>query len=226
LEVVTIYQSTTALGATTAPTWQFPAFRSRRDRFLIYTDSGDRISKELLEQVSRRDAAALRAIYQRCSGRVLALSLRILRTQSEAEEVVQETFLEIWKRAHEYDPRRGGIEGWVLTIARSRAIDRLRSQGIAARYHSAATLDDSLTGLPVVPDSAEQKQERARVEAALGALPAEQRRVVELAYYEGLSQSEISERTGTPLGTVKTRVRLAMEKLSQLLRDSDRGPLS
>ena len=224
--MVTIFQSTTALGATTAPISQFPAFRSRRDRFLIYIDSGDRISKELLEQVSRRDAAALRVIYQRCSGRVLALSLRILRTHSEAEEVVQETFLEIWKRAHEYDPRRGGIEGWVLTIARSRAIDRLRSQAIAARYHFAATIDDSLTGLPVVPDSAEQKQERVRVEAALSSLPAEQRRVVELAYFEGLSQSEISERTGTPLGTVKTRVRLAMEKLSQLLRDSERGPLS
>ena len=166
-----------------------------------------------------------RVIYDRCAGRALALALRILRTRSDAEEVVQETFLEVWRRANEYNPRRGGIDVWVLTIARSRAIDRLRSEGAAARFKAIATVTDGGPELSLVSrDPAEQQQDRARVESALKQLPPEQRQVVELAYYEGLSQREIAGRTGDPLGTVKTRVRLGMEKLSYLLRDEGVPP--
>jgi len=180
---------------------------------------------DLLDRVIGRDSSALKAIYDRCAGRALALALRILRTRSDAEEVVQETFLEVWRRANEYNPRRGGIDVWVLTIARSRAIDRLRSEGAAARFKAIATVTDSGPELSLVSrDPAEQQQDRARVESALKQLPPEQRQVVEMAYYEGLSQREIAGRTGDPLGTVKTRVRLGMEKLSYLLRDEGVPP--
>src|SRR6266852_5885982 len=92
--------------------------------------------REQLDRVIQGDSSALRAIYNRCSGRVFAIALKVLGTRPDAEEVLQETFLEIWKRAREYDPRRGGIEGWVVTIARSRSIDRLRARGAAAAHFS------------------------------------------------------------------------------------------
>jgi RNA polymerase sigma-70 factor (ECF subfamily) len=144
-----------------------------------------------------------------------------LGTRPDAEEVLQETFLEVWKRVRDYDERRGSLEAWVVTIARSRSIDRLRARGTAAKIAEAAP------GLPF-PDSgpppieaAEQRQQRERVQAALNSIPAEQRSVLELAYFEGLSQSEIAKRMGDPLGTVKTRIRLGMEKLAGMLEDAE-----
>jgi RNA polymerase sigma-70 factor (ECF subfamily) len=161
----------------------------------------------------------MRAIYTRCSGRAWAVALRILGSRPDAEEVLQETFLEVWRRAREFDPGRGGLETWVMTIARTRAIDRRRALGTVARVtEEAATEPPPVSATPVDPsEAAEQGQARARVTAAMRELPAEQRLVVELAYFEGLSQSEIAERTGDPLGTVKTRARLALEKLAALL---------
>ena len=169
----------------------------------------------------RHDPKALRTIYERCSARALAVALKILRARPDAEEIIQETFLEVWKRAREYDPQRGGIEGWVLTIARSRAIDRLRTAGAGARLKTAQQAESPPDLVVAPPDAAEQQQERERVAAALATLPPEQRSAVEMAYFEGLSQREIAERTGDPLGTVKTRMRLGMEKLSAILRESD-----
>jgi RNA polymerase sigma-70 factor (ECF subfamily) len=147
------------------------------------------------------------------------VALRILNSRSDAEEVLQETFLEVWRRAREFDPGRGGLETWVMTIARTRAIDRRRTLSTMARVAAdVATRPPPVSAAPVDPsEAAEQGQERARVAAALRELPPEQREVVELAYFEGLSQREIAERTGDPLGTVKTRARLALEKLATLL---------
>lgn len=161
----------------------------------------------------------MRALYARCSGRAWAVALRILNSRPDAEEVLQETFLEVWRRAREFDPSRGGLETWVMTIARTRAIDRRRAMGTVARVaEEAATEPPPVSAAPVDPSEvAEQGQERARVAAAMSELPPEQRQVVELAYFEGLSQREIAERTGDPLGTVKTRARLALEKLATLL---------
>ena len=161
----------------------------------------------------------MRRLYARCAGRAWAVTLRILGSRADAEEVLQETFLEVWRRAREFEPSRGGVETWVMMIARTRAIDRKRALGTAARVaEDVATQPPPVSAAPVNPsEAAQQSQERVRVAAALRELPPEQRLVVELAYFEGLSQREIAERTGDPLGTVKTRARLALEKLAKLL---------
>jgi len=179
--------------------------------------------RSLLRGVAHGDAGALRVIYERCAGRALAIALRVLGTRSEAEEVVQEVFIQVWNRAREYDAGRGSMLTWILTIARSRAIDRLRTRGAQARAAAGVELDQAAVQMP--SELAEESQLRARVNSALGALPAEQRRAIELAYFEGLSQSEIASLTGDPIGTVKTRVRLGMSKLAGLLDEFADGGL-
>src|SRR5262249_30473398 len=159
-----------------------------------------------LDAIGRGDGGALRVLYDRCAGRVLAIALRVLGSRGDAEEIVQEVFIQVWNRAGDYDPERGGALAWVVTMARSRAIDRLRSRGAQAR--AAAALDPDPLTPPPPSELAEERQLRERVGAALATLPVEQRRAIELAYFEGLSQSEIAGVTGDPLGTVKTRVRL------------------
>lgn len=177
--------------------------------------------RALLRQVALGSGVAMRAVYARCGARAFAVALRLLPSRADAEEVLQETFLEVWKRAREFDPERGGLEPWVTTIARTRAIDRLRSLGTASRVAEGASHQPPpVSATPPAPDEAASLgQGRGRVLKALKALPPEQREVVELAYFEGLSQREIAERTGDPLGTVKTRARLALEKLGDLLRE-------
>ncbi|MCE9671164.1 sigma-70 family RNA polymerase sigma factor [Myxococcus stipitatus] len=175
--------------------------------------------KSLLQQVALGSGAAMREVYARCGARAFAVTLRLLPSRADAEEVLQEAFLEVWRRARDFDPARGGLEAWVATIARTRAIDRLRAQGTVARLAvGAAQQPPPASATPVAPDEAAALgEDRVRVRAALLRLPPEQREVVELAYFEGLSQREISERTGDPLGTVKTRARLGLEKLADLL---------
>jgi RNA polymerase sigma-70 factor, ECF subfamily len=172
---------------------------------------------ELLARAGRGDADALEALYRRHGPRAMGVALRVLRERSDAEEVLQETFVEVWRRAREYAPSRGTVEAWLLTIARTRAIDRLRSRAARGRMVEAKSAEppDSGPKLPDALSSAAQDAERVRV--ALATLPAEQRAALELAYWEGLSQTEIADRTGQPLGTVKTRVRLALLKLAGLL---------
>ena len=178
--------------------------------------------QELLARVARGDVAALRAIYDQHASRAITIAFRILRNREEAEDIVQETFLEVWRRAAQFDPGRGGAVAWVVTIARSRAIDRLRARTIAGRTIASASEDaDGLLSVPP-PSPAletERRRDERRVAAALGTLPAAQRRTIELAYFEGLSQSEIAVKTASPLGTVKMRVKLAMAKLAGLLGD-------
>jgi RNA polymerase sigma-70 factor (ECF subfamily) len=167
-----------------------------------------------LRRAARGEAEALRSLYERYSPTIFAVALRILTNRSESEEVVQDTFLEVWRRAGEYDPRRGSPIAWMVTIARTRAIDRLRARASQDRTLAQSVAPSSAFS---PAELAEGRQARERVQAALADLPAEQRRVLELAYFEGLSQSEIAKKTGDALGTVKTRVRLGMEKLSATL---------
>ena len=155
-------------------------------------------------------AVALRQLYRECGGRVMAVALRILGDRAEAEDIVQETFLELWRRAAAYDPARSAPATWAVLVARSRALDRLRSRASAARACEASGHDPSLH--PAV-EPVEARQDRERVRRALDELPPEQRETLELAYFEGLTHGEIASRTGLPLGTVKTRLRLAMAKL-------------
>ena len=178
-----------------------------------FTASAD---ESLFRRVAERDSQALRVLYDRCAGVALGMALRILRNRTEAEDVVQEAFLEAWKRAGTFDARRGSATAFVLSIARSRALDRVRSRGSSDRALASLGREDE-TPVPLPIESAEHRQDRDRIQAALATLPPEQRQVLELAYFEGLTQREIAERLSDPLGTVKTRARLALEKLAALL---------
>jgi len=168
--------------------------------------------REAVGRVARGDKDALRVLYVAFGRRVRAVAQRVLGDAAEAEDVAQEAFAEAWRRAGEYDAKRGSVAAWILTIARSRAINRLNSLRSAARKVSAAAHERDQA---VAPD--EGHLHRDRLGGALATLPDEQRAAIELAYFEGLSQSEIATHTGEPLGTIKTRIRLGMEKLGALL---------
>ena len=170
--------------------------------------------RTVLDAVRRGDQRSLEELYRRHSSRLYGLLLRMLRETADAEEILQETFVDAWRRAGEYSASRGSVEAWLITIARSRAIDRIRNRGARLRLvkqsEQLATAD---APQPEPPDVHAQ----TRLRKALGTLPPEQRRALELAYWDGLSQSEISRETGDPLGTVKTRVRLGLQRLAELL---------
>ncbi len=175
------------------------------------------MDSELLARAGRGDPDALEALYRRHGSRAMGVALRVLRVRADAEEVLQEAFLEAWRRAREYSPTRGTVEAWLLTITRTRAIDRLRSRSARGRLVEAKGAEPAMSA-PLLPDAlSAAAQDASRIQRALAALPAAQRLALEMAYWEGLSQTEIAERTGQPLGTVKTRVRLALLKLAQLL---------
>lgn len=171
---------------------------------------------ELLHAVARGDEAALGALYDRYNSILLGLLLRILHSRSEAEDVLQEVFLQIWQRAANFDEARGRGFTWMVTLARSRAIDRLRSLQSRQRADDTA-LRDTPEQLGDASDDAYHAEQREIVRAALAEIPEEQRRALLLAYFEGLTQSEIAARLGQPLGTVKTRMRSGMTKLRELL---------
>jgi len=174
-------------------------------------------------RVAAGDVAALRALYDEHAPRAIAIAMRILRNVEEAEDVVQDTFLEVWRRSAQFDDARGTAVAWIVTIARSRAIDRLRATQTAGRALDGVVANEDVmrTALPSPVDRMEERREGTRVATALAALPALQRETIELAYFEGLSQSEIAAKTGTPLGTVKMRVKLAMSKLAGLLKEGE-----
>jgi len=174
-------------------------------------------------RVAAGDVAALRALYDEHAARAIAIAMRILRNVEEAEDVVQDTFLEVWRRSAQFDDARGTAVAWIVTIARSRAIDRLRATQTAGRALDGVVANEDVmrTALPSPVDRMEERREGTRVATALAALPALQRETIELAYFEGLSQSEIAAKTGTPLGTVKMRVKLAMSKLAGLLKEGE-----
>jgi RNA polymerase sigma-70 factor (ECF subfamily) len=171
---------------------------------------------ELLGRIARGDRAALAALYEALGGQALAVALRVLASRSDAEEVLQDAFVEVWTRAKTYDPDRGGARAWVLAITRNRAIDRLRRRGAVSRLVSGAANEPTATGTTPL-ELVEQRQAREKIQAALRELTPEQRQVLELGYFEGLSQSEIATRLKEPLGTVKTRVRAALQKLATLV---------
>ncbi|HZJ53943.1 MAG TPA: sigma-70 family RNA polymerase sigma factor [Myxococcaceae bacterium] len=170
--------------------------------------------RTVLDAVRRGDQRSLEELYRRHSPRLYGLLLRMLRETADAEEILQETFVDAWRRAGEYAASRGSVEAWLITIARSRAIDRIRNRGARLRLvKQSEQLASADAPQPEPPDVHAQ----TRLRKALGTLPPEQRRALELAYWEGLSQSEISRETGDPLGTVKTRVRLGLQRLAELL---------
>ena len=172
---------------------------------------GDQI---LFDRMAAGDESALAALYDRWSPKVYGIALWILRDADDAEDVVDETFWQAWRSAAGFDARRAAVPAWLAMIARCRALDRLRRR----RRHEdlgtvASPADPSGTGV----EEAERAERAERVAAAILVLPPDQRRAIELAFFDGHSHAEIADRLALPLGTVKTRIRLAMQKLREQL---------
>ena len=191
---------------------------------ILHAEQAQNSDIELLHAVARSDEAALAALYDRYRLILFGLLVRILNSREEAEDVLQEVFLQVWRRAGDFDEERGRPFTWLVTLARSRAIDRLRV--LASRQRLADSAAQEVTGeaSDAVADTLHAEQ-REIVARALATLPEEQRRTLKLAYFEGLTQSEIATQLGTPLGTVKTRMRTGMMKLRELLGEQTRGLL-
>lgn len=175
------------------------------------------IAAYLIQQVAQQDREAFSELYDRCSSLVFTLAMRMLKVRADAEDLLQEVFVQVWRQASNYSADRGTPEAWIINIARSRAIDKIRS---IRRMEKSFVL----TGDPAraesndnVESSAAASEVRLTMNSALASLPEAQRRVLELAYFDGLSQSEIAARLAEPLGTVKTRMRSGIQRLRDIL---------
>jgi RNA polymerase sigma-70 factor (ECF subfamily) len=176
----------------------------------------------LMNRVAARDGVAFARLFELHSPVTLGLLDRILGRRGEAEEVLQEAFLQVWMQADRYDEARSTPRGWILMLARSRALDRLRRRDSSRRREEAAG-EESAADAAIFPVGTErlESQERQRlVSSALGQLSPDQRRCIELAFFEGLTHTQIAERLAAPLGTVKSRILLGMNKLRQSLSPS------
>jgi len=178
------------------------------------------MDRELVRSIARGSSDALGRLYDRHAGVVYAMARRVLAQQEDAEEVVQDVFSQVWRDAARYEADRASVAGWIVMLARTRAIDRLRARRARPDLNTAA---DPETG-PVLAASGPTPEQvtvsadaARRVRGALDGLPENQRALVELAYFEGLTHSEISARSSVPLGTVKTRLRMAMASLREAL---------
>lgn len=171
----------------------------------------------LVESIMTGDEAALASLYDRYSGMLYALLLRILNDTGAAEEVLQDLFLHVWRGADRFDASRGTLAAWLLVMGRSRALSRLR----VGRHREVLNDPDGFP-LDAVPSPQDLEDEVVRMQLseklrnAIATLPVRQREAVEMAYFEGMSQTEIAVRTGSPLGTVKSRVRGALQALREL----------
>lgn len=183
--------------------------------FAVYTTEDDR---GLADRLKRHEAAAMTELYDRYGKLAYSLIYRIVRDVGSAEDLVQETFLRVWNRVQGFDVERGALGPWLLAVARNRAIDYIRSTG-GKMSRSSLELEAAEHPSTFVNFEADVlNQDRARrVRSALGRLSENQRHAIELAYFEGLSQSEMAERMGQPLGTVKTWVRTALKNLREQL---------
>lgn len=206
--------------ASPQPTIQFDARPEKTIDMMsaqaVRTESAPTPDAENLRAVARGDESALSSLYDSYSRILFRLILRILNDREEAEDVLQEVFLQVWRRAADYDERRGRPFTWLVTLARSRAIDRLRALGSRQRAVTESAREVSEEVSDAARDAFKSEQGEI-VRRALAELPEEQRRALVLAYFEGLSQSEIAVRLGAPLGTVKTRMRSGLMKLRELL---------
>jgi RNA polymerase sigma-70 factor (ECF subfamily) len=171
----------------------------------------------LISRIAAGDRAAFGRLYDAFAGRAFGLIRRVVRDLGSAEEVLQEVFWQVWLEASQYDPTRGSPEAWLLMRARTRAIDKLRSVRRRERTFVMPVDEAVARSADPPPSPGQAAEERGLVESALNRLPDPQRQVIELAFFEGLTQTEIASRLGEPLGTVKTRARLGMERLRSAL---------
>jgi len=171
---------------------------------------------ELIARITKRDRQAFDSFYEKYAQIIFNVCVRILRDESEAEDIMQEIFVQIWREAERFDSSRASVKTWLFTIARSRSLDRYRSRKtMQSRLQDAGEEDlqqiasaENLQGTSVM---------QQYIGGVLNQLSKEQRSVLELSYYEGLTQEEIAERLGEPLGTIKSRIRSALIKLRSLL---------
>ena len=196
-----------------------PASESPARPLHLVASEGDE-DLRLVERIRQRDEAALGALYDRWSDRVYAVAFHLVGNRDDAEEVVEKSFSQVWAEADRYHGGRGSVEAWIILIARSRALDRLRL--IRSRMKREERLDEKAAGelagdgeSPLQGAAAGER--RTIVDRALARLPGDQQRVVRMTFFEGLTQREIAHELGVPLGTVKTRTRLAFPKLRALL---------
>ncbi|HEV2291367.1 MAG TPA: sigma-70 family RNA polymerase sigma factor [Gemmatimonadales bacterium] len=178
----------------------------------------------LIQRVAAGDEQAIGQLYDQYASVLHAAAWRITGETADAEEVLLDALAQAWRDASRYDAQRGSVGAWLMTITRSRALDLIRSRGRRERAATAAGADPEAAGIGTstwrydTSRSAEQSERRRLISIALQSLSAAQRQAIELAYYEGLSHSEIAAKLGEPLGTVKTRVRLGLQKLREALR--------
>ncbi len=170
---------------------------------------------ELIARIADRDQTAFAQLYDMLSARAFGLILRVLVNRAHSEEVLQEVFFEVWQSAASFAPNKGQGRTWVMTIAHRRAVDRVRSAQSSADRDQKAGLRELNTPQDGVEEQVEMRIESRRVARALEALPDPQREALTLAYFGGYSQSEISALTGSPLGTIKTRMRDGLSRLRQ-----------
>lgn len=173
--------------------------------------------EQLISRMCGGDREAFAALYDRHAARTLGYLAGITGTRAEAEDVLQETFWQVWNRAATYDPSRGSPLAWILRIARSRAIDLMRRRTVPSLEAS--------TDIPAaqdVADAAEREELMQSAHRALDGLAAEERDAIRLVFYRGLTHVQVAARTGTPLGTVKTRIRRGMQRLRESLNGHDR----
>lgn len=181
---------------------------------IIFTDS------ELVQKVASRDERAFLTLYDRFASRVFALTLRVLGDPMLAEEATQDTFLKLWSRARQFIPSHGELASWLLTIAHRTALDRLRLENRRLPASNAFSPEDQWSSIPDETTLNSDARWRS-LYFAVQSLPVEQHQVIDLAYYKGMSQSEIAAELGWPLGTVKTRLRAAMNSLRRQWLDEN-----
>jgi RNA polymerase sigma-70 factor (ECF subfamily) len=179
--------------------------------------TGQELDLRCIGRLAAGDEGAIAELYDRHAPMLYSLICRIIRVTAEAEDVLQEAWVQVWKRASSYDVSRGTVAAWLLTIARSRAIDRARSLRSRLQAESRSELEPPAAAPALPVADAARRQLEDRVRAALASLSPDQREVLELAYFGGLSQSEIAARCGAPLGTVKSWTRQGLRRLRELV---------
>ena len=179
--------------------------------------------REMIERIGRGDQSAFSALYDRLSRPLYSLALRMLGDAGDAQDALQDVFLQIWSRAATYNPEQSTVFSWTVLLTRSRVIDRLRSRKRRLRVVDSATGDEDAdvadaSTMESGADTADKNDEAARVRSVLNNLPSEQREAIELAFFGDLTHHEIAARLGEPLGTIKARIRRGLLKLRERLR--------
>ena len=183
--------------------------------------SQEAVDREMLAQSARGDQAAFAKLYDRLSGPLYSLAVRMLGDANEAQDALQDVFLQIWRRAAKYDSNQSSVFSWAMSMARSRIIDRLRARGRRLRVVASSIEDDSRSTTvdasvgESASDTADRSDEAMRVRTILEKLPADQRQAIELAFFSELTHHEIADQLGQPLGTIKARIRRGLLKLRE-----------